>query len=223
MKKFLLFLLVGCVLSFNVVAKDYNFPSLTGPVVDAADILDKKAEKRLKDLLSSNKENQIVIATIKNLNGEDGREYGLELARKWQLGEKGKDNGILILLSVEDRYTGIEVGYGLEGLITDSISGRIARNLMFPDFKKKNWEEGLFKGAEGIIKILNGEDAEKIVGPEAGDLALILFLIFLFLIVTVLCAIYDIPLAEILPIIGSSGGFSGGGGSFGGGGFGGKF
>lgn len=225
MKRIFLLLLVSLVLSFNAYAKDYTFPELTGRVVDSAEVLSPKQEKELEKLLSSDKINQVVIATVEDLQGDaDGRDFALNLARKWKLGDKDKNNGVLILLAVKDRYVGIEVGYGLEGTLTDSISGHIARNLMYPDFRSKNWYEGLHKGADAVIKILAGEEPEKIAGTD-NDVLIILGILLFLLLLAILSAIFELPLFDIFLACfpGGGSGFSGRGGGFGGGGFGGRF
>lgn len=99
MKKIFLLLLVGLVLSFNTYAKGYTFPELTGRVVDSAEVLSPKQEKELEKLLSSDKINQVVIATVEDLQGDaDGRDFTLNLARKWKLGDKDKIMGYLYFL-----------------------------------------------------------------------------------------------------------------------------
>lgn len=227
MKKFLI-LLSFLLLSFTCQAKTVDFPPLTGPVVDEAKILKKSEKKELESLIESNKNGQIVVAIVKDLRGLEGRDYGLQLARHWKLGSKEKNDGVLIILSKSDRYVGIEVGYGLEGTLTDSIVSRIARYEMMPEFNAQRWYSGLKSGTELVVRILSGENAEKIVpsmDPQLEFLMWVLIIVVLIIFLAIITGngevVIDI-LCAAASIKGGSG-YGGGGGSFGGGGFGGKF
>lgn len=98
--------------------------------------------------------NQVAIFVIDSLEGEVLEEYSLKVAEKWKLGTKKKDNGVLILLSIRDRKVRIEVGYGLEGILTDVYCNRVIKNSMIPWFKEENYESGITEGLTEILTTL---------------------------------------------------------------------
>jgi len=100
---------------------------------------------------------QITIVTIKNLGGYEVAQYAVELANRWGIGQKGKDNGVLLLASIDDRRVNISTGYGLEGALPDATSGRIIRNEIAPAFKQGDYFGGFSKGADAIIAATKGE------------------------------------------------------------------
>lgn len=130
---------------------------------------------------------QIVVVTINSLDGQDIALYGTELAHKWGIGEKGKDNGVLLLVSKSDRKLNITTGYGVEHLLTDALSRRIIENIIKPQFKSGNIYAGLDEGTTAIMQVLNGEfkgtpktksnDSAKLKGLLI-LLAIVAFLIF---------------------------------------------
>ncbi|WP_411821430.1 TPM domain-containing protein [Leptospira sp. 'Mane'] len=140
--------------------------------------------------------NQIAILAVQYLDGENLEEYGIKVAEKWMLGQKGKDNGVLVLLAVGDRKVRIEVGYGLEGTLTDVYCSRVIKNTMIPLFKEGNYEEGLEKGILQIIRILETGEVPteptlwdnfkgyRGVGEEQGFFLYILGLVFVGIIFT---------------------------------------
>ncbi|MBS4773793.1 MAG: TPM domain-containing protein [Proteobacteria bacterium] len=214
-------------IALPVFAAEVDFPPLSGQVVDEAGVLTPEEKSRIKQILSTDKDNQVAVVILKDLRGQNGREYGVELARRWQLGQKGKDNGVLILFSVKDRYAGIEVGYGLEGTLPDSLAGRILREAVFPPLKRNlDYGEAALNGAYAVMTVLNGgklkdgmADAEE---PFGDALSTLIALIVVYLVLT----------GRMHPGLarggffrrgGSGGGFWGGGGGFGGGGAGGRF
>src|SRR4030042_5055063 len=153
--KFKIVFLMMIILSMPVLALD----KLTGFVNDEANVISAEYEQLLNDELYNLKLNtsvEMAVATVKNLNGTPIEEYSLNLAHK-TLGEKGKDNGLLILLAVEDREYRIEVGYGLEPAIPDITAGRIGREVMAPRFKEGNYEQGLLDGVRVISAILRND------------------------------------------------------------------
>lgn len=98
---------------------------------------------------------QIAILVVRSLEGEILEEYSLKVAEEWKLGQKNQDNGVLILLSIEDRKVRIEVGYGLEGILTDAYCNRMIQNTMIPHFKSGNYEEGITAGLKEILTTLD--------------------------------------------------------------------
>jgi uncharacterized protein len=113
-------------------------------------------EKSLKAYEDSTS-NQIAILIIQSLDGDVLEEYSLRVAEKWKLGQKEKDNGVLLLISVDDHKMRIEVGHGLEGVLTDALCSRIIRNEIAPAFRRGEFDAGVVAGINGIIKAIGGE------------------------------------------------------------------
>ncbi|MBL7860765.1 MAG: TPM domain-containing protein, partial [Cyclobacteriaceae bacterium] len=101
--------------------------------------------------------NQIAIITITSLEGEPIEIFSIRLAEKWKLGQQDKDNGVLLVVAVEDHKMRIEVGMGLEGVLTDAMSNRIIRNEMAPAFRRADFDGGITAGINGIIAAIGGE------------------------------------------------------------------
>ncbi len=152
----LLFLLIPFV-SFAQKA----VPDLWGMHVhDEANVLTHTTIEQLEFQLKAYEDstsNQIAILIIPSLDGDVLEEYSLRVAEKWKLGQKDKDNGVLLLVAISDRKMRIEVGQGLEGVLTDALSNRIIRNEMAPDFRRGDYELGVLAGVNGIIKAIGGE------------------------------------------------------------------
>lgn len=116
----------------------------------------EKLEKRL-EVYEDSTSNQIAILIISSLEGESIEEYSIRVAEKWKLGQKDKDNGVLLLVAVDDHKMRIEVGSGLEGVLTDALSSRIIRNEMAPNFRRADFDAGVNAGVDGIIAAIGGE------------------------------------------------------------------
>jgi uncharacterized protein len=132
---------------------------LTGFVNDEAGVISAEYKQLLNDELNNLKLNtsvEMAVATVKSLNGTPIEDYSLNLAHK-TLGEKGKDNGVLVLLAVDDREYRIEVGYGLEGIIPDILASRIGRNIMEPSFKQGDYGKGIYDGVRVMSAILRND------------------------------------------------------------------
>ena len=140
-----------------------NFPALIGRVVDQANIIqpDTRAaiEQKSADL-ETKSGIQLVVATVNSLEGQEIEPYANELFRKWGLGEKKKNNGVLLLVAPNERRVRIEVGYGLEGTLTDALSKVIISNAMTPRFKAGNFSEGISRGVDDIITVLTTDASE---------------------------------------------------------------
>ena len=139
-------------------------PALTGRVVDQAGILSPAVKAELETALAAhenNTTNQVVVVTLESLNGANIEEYSLELARRWGIGQKGKDNGALLVVAPNDKQIRIEVGYGLEGILTDALSGNIINYYIIPEFKKGDIENGIKIGTQKIIALLEGDESAK--------------------------------------------------------------
>ncbi len=155
----LLFLLVG----LHAFADDKIYPDKPEParlVNDFAHMLNVEQAALLEAKLAGfarETSTQITIVTIKNLGGHDVEEYSVEVFNRWGLGQQGKNNGVLLLASLDDRKAWITVGKGLEGVLTDAKSGLIFRNELVPAFKQGNYYEGLSNSTEAIIAVTKGE------------------------------------------------------------------
>jgi len=212
-----------------------NFPALTGRVVDQANIIQSDTRAAVEQKSADLEEKsgiQLVVATVNSLEGQEIEPYANELFRKWALGEKKKNNGVLLLVAPNERRVRIEVGYGLEGTLTDALSKVIISNAMTPRFKAGNFSEGISRGVDDIITVLTTDasewqkrpslrlDYQQPVDPASWILLATLFVFFILLIVspTFRWLLFNVVL-NVLARSGSSGGrYSGGGYSGGGGG-----
>ncbi len=221
-----------------------QFPPLTGRVVDDAGVLSDDAKRELNGILAGDEQKfggrQIVVATLKSLQGYDIADYGYQLGRAWGIGQKGKDNGVLLIVAPKERKVRIEVGYGLEGSLTDAQSRIIIERYMKPNFKKGDYNAGIIAGTKAVLATLGNTSYAKpdysAAPDDQGDdnpgIGFIIFIIILFVL---------FRSRMFWPLLflggfggggrggwggggggwsggGGGGGFSGGGGSFGGGG-----
>jgi uncharacterized protein len=224
-----------------------QFPKLTGRVVDAANILPPDEEARLTqklEALEKQSRRQLVVATVPSLEGYEISDYGYQLGRAWGIGQKGTNDGAILLIAPTERKVRIEVGYGLEGTLTDGMSFLIINGQILPRFKAGDMPGGIEAGTDAIIKQLSlpPAEAQKIAAQadqqqkqdKGGDLSIgtvifILFVIFFFVLPILRAMSGGGRRAGGLssPIIWFPGGFGdddddrGGGGWGGGGGFGG--
>lgn len=185
MKKYLLFFLIF----ISSVFGDINqyLPTLTGRVVDNGGILNQNTIQTLNALFEkeeNNSSNQIVVATIKSLHGYEIEDFSIQLARKWALGQKDKDNGVLLLIAKNERKVRIEVGYGLEGALTDKISHEIITYIIIPAFKKGDFNGGVLKGSKAIISAIKGEYKQKTITKTKVQIPI--FFIFFLSFVTLM-------------------------------------
>lgn len=135
-------------------------PDPTGYVVDQAEILSPETEQALAGMieaLDKKDSTQLAVLTIPTLKGDNLEMYALAVAETWGVGQKGKDNGALLLIAQKERKVRIEVGYGLEGRLTDLLAGRIIRNEITPRFKEGDFDGGVRAGVEAMIEAVKGE------------------------------------------------------------------
>ncbi|HMK78327.1 MAG TPA: TPM domain-containing protein [Xanthobacteraceae bacterium] len=221
------------------VALALNFPALSGRVVDQANIVPADAraaiEGKLADL-ESKSGIQLVVATVASLEGEEIEPYANQLFRTWKLGQKDKNNGVLLLVAPNEHRVRIEVGYGLEGTLTDALSKVIITNAIAPRFKTGDFAGGITRGVDDIITVLTTDasewqkkpalrlDSQENTDPVGwvlvlGGIVLVILLIvspgFRWLFFNILV---NIALSSGSRSSSGGGGFSGGGGSSGGGG-----
>lgn len=213
-------------------------PSTQTSVYDEADVLTSSEEKNLERKLinyADTTSTQIVIATIESLQGEYIATYATEWAHEWGIGQEGKDNGIFILLSKEDRKIWINTGYGIESTLTDALSKQIVENVILPEFRKGNYYSGLNAGTTAIFEVLAGtfEGTPQRRGGDGAPSGFILMAIIFIIILVALSnkrgggkhgghrrggGLLDILVLSSLGRGGFGGGsFGGGGGGFGGG------
>jgi uncharacterized protein len=148
---------------FASLALAFDFPQLTGRVVDQAGVMSPQAKSDIEaksKTLEDKSGIQLVVATVKSLEGSDIETYGYQLGRFWKLGEAKKNNGVLLLVAPKERKVRIEVGYGLEGTLTDALSSVIISSAIVPRFKNKDFSGGIERGVDGIIDVLSGDSAE---------------------------------------------------------------
>jgi len=164
-------LIAPAVAQWPAIPATAEFPALTGRVVDDANVLDAATRETLQQKLAAHEAktgNQIVVATVKSLNGSSVEDYANRLFRRWQLGQRGTNNGVLLLHAPAERKVRIEVGYGLEGTLTDAIGKYIIQNAITPRFKANDFAGGLTRGVDDIIKVLDGgaEEFKQRVAPR---------------------------------------------------------
>jgi uncharacterized protein len=171
----------------------YDFPTLTGRVVDQANIIPAANRSALEGKLKALEDKsgiQLVVATVKSLQGGDVETYANQLFRTWKLGEAKSNNGVLLLVAPAEHKVRIEVGYGLEGTLTDALSSVIITTAMTPRFKANDYAGGIDRGVDGIIEVLTTDAADwhakvnvRQEEPHASFEALFPFLLLFLLII----------------------------------------
>jgi uncharacterized protein len=207
------------------------FPPLTGRVVDSAGMLSAGTQQALTELLAAHEQassDQIVVVTLPDLQGYTIEEYGYQLGRHWGIGQKGKNNGVLLLVAPNERALRIEVGYGLEGTLTDALSSNIINGVILPRFKRGDFEGGITQGVAAIIQALGGEYELKQIPRNQGapgrghasPLGVLFWIIFILIFSRGWWGwgLFGRGYGGWGGGGGGGGGFHGGGGSFGGGG-----
>ena len=211
-----------------------NFPALTGRIVDQANVIPAETrstiEPKLADL-ESKSGIQLVVVTVTSLDGQEVEPYANELFRNWKLGEKTKNNGVLLLVAPNEHRVRIEVGYGLEGTLTDALTKVIITNAITPRFKTGDFAGGISRGVDDVIAVLTTDASEwqkrpslRLDSQETRDPVSWLLVAGLIALVTLLIVSPGFRwffLNVVLNILLNSGGSRSGGGSFGGGGGGG--
>ena len=155
-------------------AGDKTIPFLSGRVVDQAEILSVPARERIGNMLKAHERatgNQIAVLTVTGIGAESIEDFAVRVFESWKLGGREKDNGVLIVVAPQERRVRIEVGYGLEGRLTDVAADRIIRNLMTPRFREGNYDVGVEAGATAAIQLLENRlpaaaDAEWAAPPR---------------------------------------------------------
>lgn len=156
----LLAMLQLLLLSGTTNAQEQYFPELTGRVVDQAGLLDEATIAALDTQLAAHENetsNQLVVVTLTSLNGYEIADFANQLGRHWQIGSSEKDNGILLVVASNDHKVRIEVGYGLEGGLTDSLASIIVQRDVLPEFRQNKYADGIQNGVNSILKAIAGE------------------------------------------------------------------
>ena len=175
-----------------------DVPQLKGRVNDYASILSPETAQKLEMALSaieSSDSTQIVVLTIPSLEGEVLEEFSIKVAEAWKIGQNNLDNGVILLISKNDRKLRIEAGRGLEGKLTDLISGRIIRSEIIPRFKEGDFNGGIVAGINAIVSVVRGEYKASESGSAkkgSGKNPIFTLLIFLFVITAALSGISKI-------------------------------
>jgi uncharacterized protein len=182
-RRFILHFLL--ILLLPLTAAALEVPKVAGYVNDHAGLISSATELKIENFLrgfEGSDSTQLVVLTIDSLEGESLEEYSLKVVENWKLGQKKKDNGALLLIAKQERKIRIEVGYGLEGKLTDLLSGRIIDNEIKPRFKAGDFEGGIIAGITSMAEAVRGEytgtgtTSRKKKRNPWGSLALFLFL-----------------------------------------------
>jgi uncharacterized protein len=242
-----LFALLIAIIATPAWAQD--FPPLTGRVVDAANIISPATEAALDQKLAAletQSQRQLVVATIPDLGGNDIADYSYRLGRAWGIGNKDRNDGVLLVVAPNERRVNIAVGYGLEPVLTDALSATIIRNTITPRFRAGDYDGGITAGVDAIAHqiTLPPEEAARVAqqaqaardDDSGGSAGMIFFWLFIGFIILIIILSNRGGGRRYRsrggpgPVViwggpgwggGSGGGSSWGGGGFGGGGFGG--
>jgi len=154
-------LLIGAILLFtSTLGYALEVPLLKGRVNDYGNMISPETrsllEGKLEDFEASDS-TQVVILTVESLEDDSMEDFTIRVAEKWEIGQKKKDNGVILFASKNDRRIRIETGRGLEGVLTDLLAGRILDNVICPLFRAENFDEGFIAGTEAIIQACRGE------------------------------------------------------------------
>lgn len=210
-------------------------------VVDLAGVVPDEVQARLNANLRELEQKttaQVLVLTVQSLDGEEIRSFGLKIAERWKLGQKGRDNGVLFVVAVQDRKYTIEVGYGLESVLPDSAVGTIGREYLVPYFKKGDYGAGIYAAVLAAANTIASQEGVTITGmpalqrprelPAGRPFGILHAAAFAVLLVVALILFITHPRQCFLLLLmsqmgGGRGGWAGGGGGFGGsgGGFGG--
>jgi uncharacterized protein len=151
----------GCLVACAAYA--LTFPQLTGRVIDDAGILDAATKAALERKLAdfeSKTTGQLVVVTLKSLQGTSIEDYGYQLGRYWGIGQKEKNTGALLIVAPNERKVRIEVGYGFEGTLTDAVSRLIIENSILPRFRANDFAGGINRGVDDIIQAVSVDTEE---------------------------------------------------------------
>ncbi len=227
-QKITVLLILTCGIFFNITPAKATLPLEADFVVDNAGVLSDQAERILSDL-SQQTNHTFAVATVADLNGQPVEEYSIDLARRWQIGEAEKDNGVLLFLAPNEHVVRIEVGYGMEGVLTDAMSATILAQ-MEPYLKQNDFDNALLLGAAQIVNVIKNNPIINTTPFQENDLLTTVKWMAIVFVVLLFIWVGMAPREDrarrirfilfLLSVIPGRGGFKGhgGGGSFGGGG-----
>jgi uncharacterized protein len=178
-------ILLLAILASPTLAAEPKFPPLTGRVVDNAGVLSASTQSELTDMLAAHERatgEQVVVVTLPSLQGYTIEDYGYQLGRYWGIGQKGKNTGAILIVAPREHEVRIEVGYGLEGTLTDAICSTIIQNDILPSFRRGDFNAGVLAGATSILQALGGNTPEVSVPNTSGVPVAVAILIWAFLI-----------------------------------------
>ncbi len=177
-----------------------HYPQYKNYVNDFANVISNDTEKKLNAKLKEYDDktsNQIAVATITSLEGEEIENYSIHLAEQWAPGTKEKDNGIIMLFAMNDRKMRIEVGQGLEGDVTDIESKHILDDIIRPEFKSENYDAGITKGIDAVILSIATDSAALAQTNDEVGFTFIAIILIVILLITVLVIIAESPYTPI--------------------------
>lgn len=179
-------------------AQSLRFPELSGRVVDAANILPTPARERLETRLRAHEDktsDQVVVATVPSLQETSIEDFANQLFRHWKLGQQKTNNGVLVLVAPAERKVRIEVGYGLEGSLTDAVAQMIIQAAVAPKFKTGDYGGGVEAGVEAIVATLqgDGEWQERVKLRNAQNdgydpMTLVLLVVIIIIVINIIAA-----------------------------------
>lgn len=235
-------LIALCLLAMPSFAA-FEAPKLKTRVLDQANLINASSTQAISQLLAAHEQassNQVIIVTLKDLQGFSIEQAGVEMGRAWGVGQKEQDNGVVLILAQAERKVRIEVGYGLEGLLTDAVSATIIQQYILPRFKTGDFSGGMLVGTQAIVAALGGQVIQPVAKGKASNKGSGIPSGILMVIFVAFAAMNRMGSAGgrrgrsrlwLLPLMflgggsggrssggGGFGGFSGGGGGFGGGG-----
>src|SRR5690606_30470285 len=164
-----LLLAFGCT---GLALAEPELPALSGRVVDTAGLLDPASEEQISAMFTAHEQasgEQLVVVTLPTLQGRSIEEFGVALGRHWGIGQKSEDNGALLIVARDERKVRIEVGYGLEGRLTDAQASLIINNLIIPAFRQGDFAGGIRDAAAAMVQVLGGEPLAQPAAPAAGE------------------------------------------------------
>jgi uncharacterized protein len=146
-----------------------QFPALSGRVVDQANLLSPEEEARLtasSEAVERETGPQFVIVTVPSLQGYSIEEFGVQLARAWGIGNRERNDGVLLIVAPNERRVRIEVGYGLERRVTDPFASKVLREQVLPHFREGRMPAGIFAGSEAIIARLRSRQSDREIAAQ---------------------------------------------------------
>ena len=162
-------LLIGLFSPITWAKDNTNLPLPSGYVSDYAGVISAQDQASINALateLESKTTVQVAVVTVKSIAPQTIENYAVALFKKWGIGQRVKDNGVLFLIVPQDHALRIEVGYGLEGFLTDAMTSNIIHQIVVPQFKQGNSSEGILQGAKAIVSLIAKENGVTITGTE---------------------------------------------------------